>query len=100
MPYHRIRDMLRTDTPDGSQVAKLDVDRLELSYERVKPGAMAPEQSFDRPQIVYILSGTMEMSVGGESRTVHAGDVWLIDAGTPQSYQASGAECIRLVISG
>ena len=100
MPYHRIRDMLRTDTPDGTQVAKLDVANLELSYERVKPGAMTPEQSFDRAQIVYVLSGSMDMTVGGETRTVKAGDVWLIEPETPQSFQGGDVECIRLVISG
>ena len=100
MAYHRLRDMLRTPTPDGTEEARLDEGNLEIVYERVKPNAMGVERSADRAQIVYILSGSMNMSVDGDERNVKAGDVWLIPAGTPNSFQASDVECIRLVVSG
>jgi quercetin dioxygenase-like cupin family protein len=92
--------MLRTPTPDGTEIAKLDVGNLEITYERVKPNAMGMERSEDRAQIVYILSGSMDMTVDGEQRNVRAGDVWLIPAGAPTGFQASDVECIRLIILG
>ena len=100
MAYHRIRDMLRTPTSTGTEVAKLDEGNLELTYERVKAGAESAPQPAQRSQIVYVLSGHMSMTVGGETKEVKAGDCWMIAAGTPHGFHATEAECIRLVISG
>ncbi len=100
MAYHRIRDMLRTPTPAGTEAAKLDEANLELVYERVKQGASSAPQAASRPQVVYILSGTMTMTVGGETKEVKAGDCWMIAAGTPHGFASPSSECIRLVIGG
>ena len=100
MAYHRLRDMLRTPTADGTEAAKLDIGHLEITYERVKPSAGSAARSSDKGQIFYILSGTMEMTVDGEKKAVKAGDTWLVEAGKPVSFQATDIECIRLIITG
>ncbi len=98
MAYHRIRDMLRKPTPDGTEAAQLNEGPLEITYERFK-GNTSGDRTNSKTQVVYILSGTMSLTVGAETREVKAGDVWLIKASEPVSFRTGSVEAIGLLIT-
>lgn len=98
MAYHRIRDMLRKPTPDGTEAAQLTEGPLAVTYERFKANTSGNRTS-DKTQVVYILSGSMSLTVGAESREVKAGDVWLVAAGETVSFKTSNVEAIGLLVT-
>ncbi len=98
MAYHRIRDMLRKPTPDGTEAAQLNEGPLDITYERFKANASGNRTS-SKTQVIYILSGTMSLTVGAESREVKAGDVWLVPAGEAVSFKTGNVEAIGLLVT-
>ena len=98
MAYHRIRDMLRKPTPDGTEAAQLTEGPLEVTYERFKANATGNRTS-SKTQMIYILSGSMSVTVGDESREVKAGDVWLVHGGDAVSFKTGSIEAIGLMVS-
>jgi quercetin dioxygenase-like cupin family protein len=53
---------------------------------RYEPGADVPRHSHDETeQLMWVLDGELEMTVGDEQRTLHAGDVVVINRGVEHS---------------
>lgn len=98
MAYHRIRDMLRKPTPDGTEAAQLNEGPLEITYERFK-SSTSGNRTNAKTQVIYILSGSMSLTVGAESREVKAGDVWLIAAGEACTFRTTNIEAIALLVT-
>ncbi len=98
MAYHRIRDMLRKPTPDGTEAAQLNEGPLEITYERFK-GNTSGDRTCAKTQVIYMLSGSMSLTVGSETREVKAGDVWLVAANSPVSFRTANVEAIGLLVT-
>ena len=59
----------------------------ELFVQRGAPGMGPPPHSHDWDESMYILSGEVELGVGGETRLCGAGALAHVPAGTPHWYR-------------
>lgn len=59
-----------------------------VSYE---PGAAVPRHSHEHTeQVMFVLEGELEMTVGSESRTLRAGDVVVVNRGIEHELRSAG----------
>jgi quercetin dioxygenase-like cupin family protein len=61
---------------------------MTLAYWDVDPGAPAPEHSHPHEQILSLIEGEFELTVGGETETLTAGAVVVIPPDVPHSGRA------------
>jgi quercetin dioxygenase-like cupin family protein len=64
-------------------VARMTIARLELRKE-----ARVPEHSHPHEQVTMVERGALKFSIGGEERTVRAGEILAIAPGEPHSVEA------------
>jgi quercetin dioxygenase-like cupin family protein len=83
--------LVRTATETNGELLE-----MEATYE---PGSVEPLEHFHPSQDEHfeILAGSMEAQVGGERRTLSAGDVLDIPAGTVHAMWNGGAETARVL---
>jgi quercetin dioxygenase-like cupin family protein len=62
----------------------------------IEPGTEVPEHSHPNEQTGILLGGTMTFTIGGESKELRPGAMWVIPGGVPHSV-AAGPEPVFLV---
>ena len=91
---------------------RIDLQRHDLSVAgreviqtivELEPGTVAPKHSHPGEEIIYVLEGTWEYTVGDNAPlTLKAGDVLFIPAGTPHSARnvgsSKGAELATYIV--
>jgi len=93
------------NTPHGSQIRPL-IDRTTSAIEKCSlaeetlPAGAAVGKHFHREteEIYYILSGTGEMTVGGETEAVSAGDAVYIPKGHIHTLKNTGSEPMKIML--
>jgi mannose-6-phosphate isomerase-like protein (cupin superfamily) len=93
------------DTPHGSQIRPL-MDRTTSAIEKcslaeeVLPVGAAVGAHFHREteEIYYIMSGTGEMTVGGETEKVSAGDAVYIPVNNIHTLKNTGGEPMKIML--
>ena len=64
-------------------------DQVLLCRVRYEPGAEVPRHSHEHTeQLMWILEGSLEMTIGDETREVHAGDVVAVNRGVEHSLRS------------
>jgi quercetin dioxygenase-like cupin family protein len=61
---------------------------MTLSHLQVDPGAILDEHRHRHEQVVNMLEGVFELTIDGETRILHPGDVAIIPGNTPHSGRA------------
>lgn len=75
---------------DKTSLRSAGGEQLLLCRVHYDPGAEVPMHSHeDTEQLMWVLSGEIEMTVGGERRTVRADDVVVINRGVEHSLSSS-----------
>jgi len=92
-------------TPHNSEIRPLidrttsPITQCSLAEEMLPPGcAVTPHHHRDLEEIYYIVSGEGLMTVGENSREVHAGDAVYIPRGHRHSLKNTGNEPIKLIL--
>ena len=70
MPAEEIEKRIR--------VRMLSVEEVQLRHLVFEPGSLIPDHRHPEEVVTMILDGTMEMTVGEETRNVTAGDVFRV----------------------
>ena len=66
-------------------------DQVLLCQVRYEPGAEVPPHSHEHTeQLMWMLEGSLEMTVGGETRVIGAGDVVVVNRGVEHSLRSEG----------
>jgi quercetin dioxygenase-like cupin family protein len=66
----------------GVSVHSIGGEQVLLCRVRYEPGATVPSHSHDHTeQVMFVVEGELEMTVGSETRTVRAGDVVVVNRG-------------------
>lgn len=66
-------------------------DQVLLCRVRYAPGAEVPAHSHEHTeQLMWMLEGSLEMTVGSESREISAGDVVAVNRGVEHSLRSEG----------
>ena len=92
-------------TPHGSEIRPLvdrttsEIELCSLAEEMLPPGAaVGRHHHLETEEVYYILEGRGQMSVGGETREVSAGDAVYIPRGAVHSLENTGDRAIRLLL--
>jgi quercetin dioxygenase-like cupin family protein len=60
-------------------------DKTLMTEFRLEQGAMLPKHKHPHEQTGYLVSGCMDLTIGGETHTVSPGDSWCIPGDTEHS---------------
>ena len=71
-------------------------DRMLLSHVTLKPGAEVPRHSHPHEQAGVVLSGSMEMTIGNETRTVGPGEMYIASGDEEHRVVAGPDGCVAL----
>jgi quercetin dioxygenase-like cupin family protein len=64
-------------------------EQVLLCRVRYEPGAEVPRHSHEHTeQLMYMLEGELEMTVGADTRTLHSGDVVVVNRGVEHSLRS------------
>lgn len=69
---------------------------LMLSVVTFEPGGVVPEHAHPHEQMGYLVSGRLEFTVGGHTRTLNPGDLWRIPGGVPHRVVAVDGPAVAL----
>jgi len=81
---------------DGVLARVLHGASLTLGVIELEPDADLPEHHHVNEQLGMVVSGSLEMTLAGESRTLGPGDTWTIPPGVPHSVRAGGAGAVAI----
>lgn len=70
---------------DGIAGRALHGTNLTLGLIELEPDAVLPEHHHVNEQLGVVVSGSIEMTIGGESRTLGPGETWTIAPDVPHS---------------
>jgi quercetin dioxygenase-like cupin family protein len=73
---------------DGAVARAVRGDRITLAVIDLEPNAKVPEHHHPNEQLGIVLKGSITMIVAGESRTLEAGDTYVIPGDVPHAAEA------------
>jgi quercetin dioxygenase-like cupin family protein len=65
----------------GTEIRVAWGDKIMLSFVRIAPGGIVPPHSHPHEQGGVCLEGSMEFTIGDETRIVRKGEAWMIPGG-------------------
>ena len=88
MPFLELAETREREPVPGFRVRFLHSDSMTVAYWDIEPGAAMPEHSHPHEQIVNLIEGEFELSVGDEVRTLAPGFVAIIPPDVAHSGRA------------
>ena len=88
MPFTRLGDIPQRQMLPGIKARFVHAEKMTLSYWYLEPGATILPHSHAHEQVTSLISGEMEMTVGGETRALGPGSVATIVSGVEHSVKA------------
>ena len=83
MPYRSKREHVGVKSITG--------ERSQLTFVRLEPGTRT-DHDHPNEQLGFVISGTIEVTVAGERRTLRAGDGYLIPGNVRHGFAVTGDE--------
>jgi quercetin dioxygenase-like cupin family protein len=75
----------------GVHLAQLAAgERTSVQHFTIEPGRTVPEHSHDHEQAGFLVEGALTFVVAGETRTVEAGDAYVLPGGEPHAVENRG----------
>jgi quercetin dioxygenase-like cupin family protein len=81
---------------DGAVARAIHGERQTVAIVDLEGNLDVPEHSHDNEQLGFVLEGEITMTIGGDSRALHAGDTYVILSNIPHSAR-SGPEGAKVV---
>ena len=85
MPYYRVPEMDPLSPAEGVEIRAIHGERMSMAFFRVAAGTRVPEHAHPHEQMGTVIRGSMELTVGGETFTVRAGEAYHVPGGAPHS---------------
>ncbi len=85
---HRLEDRPREQMIAGVQRRFVSGERATVAQIWLAKGALVPVHTHESEQASYIVSGALRFVLGGDTVTVHAGEVLVIPSNLPHSAEA------------
>ena len=63
---------------EGVEIRVVPGDKMTMVFFRIEPGTEIPEHSHPHEQIGTVLSGSLELVIGGKKQVVDEGEAWHI----------------------
>lgn len=71
-------------------------EKLLFPLVTLEPGAVVPEHSHPHEQMGMMVSGTMELTIAGEARTLSGNEIYLVPGGVPHKAVAGPLGAVAL----
>jgi len=81
--YQPLSDLRPYQIRDGIAARAVNGERMTLAVVDLDPNAVLAEHRHPNEQMGFIISGSMTMRIGGDSRELRAGDTYVIPGDTP-----------------
>ena len=78
MYHHTIKDLKTKSLAPGVDIQALTGEKMSMVFFYIGAGATVPEHSHPHEQMGTILKGSLELTIGEETKVVKQGDVWSI----------------------
>ena len=88
MPFVELSETREREPVPGFRVRFIHSDSMTVAYWEIEPGALMPEHSHSHEQIVNLIEGELELTVGDEVRTLVPGLVAIIPSNVAHSGRA------------
>ncbi|MFC6733549.1 MULTISPECIES: cupin domain-containing protein [unclassified Haladaptatus] len=76
---------------DGVHLAQMAAgEKMSIQHFHIEPGASVPEHSHPHEQTGYVTKGTLTFLVGGEERSISAGESYVIPGDEPHGAENRG----------
>lgn len=85
MHFHSVDDREPMELAPGTEARTFWLDKMMLVLVNIDPRSEVPLHSHPHEQVGTVLSGELEMTIAGETRTLRPGDVYLIPGGVEHS---------------
>jgi len=96
MPFYRTDELPATEMLPGVLRRAVYLDDVMLTFFEFEPEAIIPEHHHPHQQITFVISGTMEFDLDGETQVLQAGDGVLIPPDVPHSAVIADGPCKAL----
>ena len=71
-------------------------EKLMFSLVTLAPGAVVPTHSHPHEQLGMMVSGTMEFTIAGETRTLSGNELYVVPGGVPHAAKAGPEGAVAL----
>ena len=85
MPFINLNDLETEEPRPGLNVRFVHSDTMTLVFGNNKVGYVFPAEQHHNDQIMIVMSGEMELTVGNETKILKAGEVAVIPPNVPHS---------------
>ena len=91
MPFVELSEIREREPVPGFRARFIHSDSMTVAYWEIESGASMPEHSHSHEQIVNLIEGELELTVGDEVRTLVPGLVAIVPPDVPHSGRAAMA---------
>ena len=88
MPFLKLSDVPVREPVPGYRVQFVHSDSMTVAHWEIAGGSEMPRHSHPHEQIVNVIAGEFELTVGGTTQSLAAGSVVVIAPGEPHSGRA------------
>lgn len=93
MSVNRFDSVTFIETPGGNASAPLatastGASEVSVIRQRQAPGGGNPPHTHDREEVMVLLAGTLDVTLGSATHTLHTGDTLVIPAGATHQLRA------------
>jgi quercetin dioxygenase-like cupin family protein len=86
-----------TDSPNGNASAPIatasrGASEVSVIRQHQLPGGFNPSHTHDREEVLVLLGGSLDVTAGDETHTLHAGDTIVVPANTAHQLRNAGDE--------
>ena len=73
-------------------------EKVMMNFITIAPGAVVPDHHHHHEQAGTVFEGALILTIGGETRTLHRGDAYVIPGGVPHAATTDERGCVVLDI--
>jgi quercetin dioxygenase-like cupin family protein len=74
--YYALKDLQKKSPGPGVEMRPIHGDRMTLVFFHLQTDGAVPEHHHPHEQMGTVLSGTMELTIDGQRRTLSKGDIY------------------------
>ncbi|MEL6719921.1 MAG: cupin domain-containing protein [Bacteroidota bacterium] len=86
--YHLLKDVPEKEFLPGFHGKMIHLKGFTMAYWRIEAGSLLPEHSHVHEQVTSVVSGQLEMTIGGETKICDSGMVTTIPSNIVHSGKA------------
>ena len=96
--FYQVADLPGFEPAPGIQMNVMTGGRMMVNWVRIAPGAAVPTHAHMHEQVGLVLEGTIQMTIGGETRALTPGWAYTIPGNYPHAATAGDEGCLVLDI--